>query len=83
MSPKDLIDLITIRVEQSTPRSRTMDGSLPDNVKVETINLQTLYIICQEIYTVLLERDYMLILSMIYDNNNKDIKAGITEIGRS
>jgi hypothetical protein len=60
-----------------------MDGSLPDNVKVETINLQTLYIICQEIYTVLLERDYMLILSMIYDNNNKDIKASITEIGRS
>jgi hypothetical protein len=60
-----------------------MDGSLPDNVKVETINLQTLYILCQEIYTVRLMRDYMLILSMIYDNNNKDIKAGITEIGRS
>ena len=33
--------------------------------------------------TVLLERDYMLILSMIYDNNNKNIKVGITEIGRS
>lgn len=60
-----------------------MDGSLPDNVKVETINLQTLCIICQEIYTVLMERDYRLILSMIYDNNNKNIKAGITEIGRS
>jgi hypothetical protein len=36
-----------------------------------------------DIYSSAGERDYMLILSMIYDNNNKDIKAGITEIGRS
>ena len=36
-----------------------------------------------DIVTVPREGDYMLILSMIYDNNNKDIKAGMTEIGRS
>ena len=61
-----------------------MDGSLPDNVKAKTINPTShIYYARRYIVTILLEGDYMLILSMIYDNNNKDKTAGITEIGRS
>lgn len=62
----------------------TMDGSSPDiNVKAETINQSPMNNALGDIVTIPPQGDYMLILSMIYRNNNKNIKASTFVIERS
>lgn len=61
-----------------------MDGSSPDiNVKAETINQSPMNNALGDIVTIPPQGDYMLILSMIYRNNNKNIKASTFVIERS
>ena len=83
-SARDWSTLSLSEFNKSTPRSRNHDGSSHDiNVKAETINQSPMNNALGDIVTIPPQGDYMLILSMIYRNNNKNIKASTFVIERS